>query len=327
MTHGFICSLVLLTSLILSSCGLVQKVGLRSTTGLIRQAAVEMETETNWPLFKDALPANLKTMEGLLFLDPTNADLLLSLLKAQNGLAFGVEETLLLEDTLSKREASFHRDQAKAFYERAIHYGQRYLLEKQVEYPKMMEEARESEAKLQEYLSAKLGGSGDDVEAVFFFAQALGSLINLDRGNFSLMSQLPLVKSLFDWACSKDEKINFGACHIFYGSYEVGRPQALGGNLEKGKKHFTQAIAQYPDNLLIRVSYLQFYAIPKMDENEFKAQKEFLLKAFADWDQANKWDIDVTPLVLKPEAARINLMNAIAKTRFQTMLKYEKDLF
>ena len=53
-----------------------------------------------------------------------------------------------------------------------------------------------------------------------------------------LVSNLPIVKGLFDWVCSKSPNINFGACDIFYGAYQAQRPLMLGGNPEKGKEIF-----------------------------------------------------------------------------------------
>jgi len=314
--------------ILLCSCSVVEKIGVRTTTPMLKNASKEMETETQWNLFKEALPANLKTMEGLLFLDPENSDLLLSLLKAYGALAFGVEETLYLEESLSQIEDGQHLAMTKAYYQRAIVYGQRYFSEHGIEYSDLMTRNRESLENFKKFLDEKLDSDNHDhIEAAFFLAQSLGGLINVDRGNFSLMSQLPLVKSLFDWSCGHNEKLNFGACQIFYGGYFSGRPKTLGGDEVKGKSAFLKGFKDFPDNYLIRISYLQYYVLPRLDQKEFNVQKEFLINAFNIWEKTNQWDIDKTPVIIKPDSARVNLLNAIAKKRFEILLQHERNLF
>src|SRR5690606_29325702 len=125
-------------------------------------------------------------------------------------------------------------------------------------------------------LSKKLPSNKRAYEATAFFAQALGGLINMKKDDMVLVAQLPVAKGMFDWVCVEEPNINHGACDLFYGAYEAGRPKMLGGNPEKGKKIFLKAIELNPNNWLARVTYLQYYVIPMFDEDEWAAQKKVL---------------------------------------------------
>ena len=311
--------------LIFSSCSSFHKLGVRSATGVLKTAAKEMETESNWYLFKDAVPASLKTLEGLLFVDPTNKVLLLSLLKGHTIYGFGVGETLYLEDNYVNNQSTLNKEQAVAFYARAVQYGMRLLAELGISYDDIIKASKSTTHNISSLLDQELNPENVmDKEAVFFTAQSWGGLINLQRSDFFLMSQLGVVKDLFDWSCRHDPNINFGSCQVFYGTYETGRPKMLGGNMEKGIAHFQDGIKNHPDNLLIRTAYLQSYVIPAMDEKEYSVQKEFLTKKFSQldkvWNHGPNGELNI-------KKSNLNLINAIARKRFEAIVKNEDEIF
>ncbi len=308
-----------------TGCGSVQKAAVGTTAGLLFDASYEMESEANWDHLKNGIGPNLKMIEGLYSLAPQDDDLLVALVKGYTAYAFAIFETEALADQLGHKKESKATQQAQHFYSRAIQYGIKYFEEEGFSWNDLVRATREEEG-VAGLLARELPTNKRALEAAVFFGQALGGLINLKKDDMVLVAQLPVAKGMFDWACKEDPTINHGACDIFYGAYETGRPKMLGGNPEKGKEIFKQAIAANPNNWLARVAYLQYYVLPMFDEDEWAAQKQALNEAEKIYREELVWRPDRPK---HPALAQENLraFQAIALKRWEIIRKYEKDLF
>lgn len=311
--------------LTLSACGGLQKAAVKTTGSLIYEASEEIETETNWEFFKQGTPANLKFMEGLYSVDPTNQDLLASLVKGYTGYAYGVSETLALDEKLSGSGTHF-RQQTLAHYSKAIEYALLYFAEEDLSY-KDLQKAVRTDAGLPGLLKKHLDSdSKRDRELAAFAAQAFAGYINLRRDEMSLVAQLPVAKGMFDWVCEVQPGINHGACDIFYAAYEAGRPKSLGGNPEKGEKLFKQALEKYPHNWLVRLSYVQYVVLPQRDKETYKNQKKYMDK----WSELMGENQNWKPFGQKPDAFEVEglgVYQSLALKRFETIKKYESKIF
>ncbi len=303
--------------LFLQSCGSMQKIAVRSTAKLLDQASKEIETEASWDFFREAAPANLKTLEGLLYTDPNNTNLLATLTKAYAGYAFGVDETLYLPEVLTEDAGGKFKELALAHYSKALNYGLRFLEQKGLHQKELFSNQRA--ASLSVLLDRK---AKKDTETVFFLAQSLGGLINLQRTNVYLLSLSGVVKELVDWSCHHSPEIGHGLCAFFFGAYETSRPRMLGGNPEKGRELFLKGIKRYPENLLLPLAYMQFYLIPFQKKAEYSNLKAQLQGKFEAFKKRQNWSSE--------NAARpsdYNLFNAIAKKRFELLRSIESKLF
>lgn len=312
---------------LLASCGSIQRVGVSSTADIIYQASAEMEKEGNWELFKTAVPSNLKLLEGLLEVHGTDKNLLVSLIKGYTGYAFAVHETLHLEELWSGSHHRFHYDQALQMYTKALNYGLRYLELEGVTHQQLLKSMREVRG-INKLLSQKLHLKNiRDREAVLFTAQALGSLINMQRTDMTIVAQLPVAKEMFDWVCEFDPQMNFGACAIFQGAYEAGRPVMMGGNPELSRKIFIAAIEENPHNWLVPLSYIQLYALPLYKEELYQEWKP----RFEKWSKDLKAELNWSSVKGQNEAVfaepRLRFYQALAIKRFELMKKYEKNIF
>ncbi len=299
-------------------CSTVRSVAVSTTADLASKASYEAETENSWEMFATATPGNLKFIEGLLFVEPDNEDLLLASLKARAGFAFGVYEVKWLEERLSGNEDESIKFEASKHYSKAVYYGDRLFREKGLEPNEFS--AFLIDKKLQSELDRHLDES--DFEHVFYYAQALGGLINLNRSSPLLIAKLPLVKGMFDWICNQNPDFQNGSCSLFYASYEAGRPKMLGGDLEKGKNLFLSAMESYPENQLIRVNYLIYYVIPTFNEKEYKAQKSILTDKFSELAKE---------MIYQPgkelKSSKLGLFNAIAEKQFEIIVNNEREIF
>ncbi|MCO4754073.1 MAG: hypothetical protein KC478_06305, partial [Bacteriovoracaceae bacterium] len=257
-----------------ASCSTVNRVAVNTSANIIDQGAAQINHEPNWHLFKDSAGANIKMIEGMSYAQPENEKLLALLAKSYGGYAYGVLETQHLNEVLGDSANEFYKEQAISAYTKSFNYGLRYLELKGIE--KETIHSRDVATELPKLLEKNL--SEDDKTAVFFTAQSLGGLINLQKDNVSLIGKIGAVKAMMDWVCTQDMEFEAGACRLFYALYETSRPAMLGGDLEKGKKLFKDFIEKYPYNLLGRVAYVQFYVVPMMDEVEYAKQREILLR-------------------------------------------------
>ena len=319
---------LLILAVLASSCGLMQTVAVNTTADVFYDGMDEVFTETSWEGLKKSLPGPLKTVETLAYVDPKNEAILATLVTGHAGQAFAINETEHYFELLRDSGKTEYKDKATLHYSKALSYGFRYLKEKGVTYQEMLKVSLNEKLKLFDYIDDHLSkGNARDKKVAFFTAQAWSGLINLNRKDPLLISQLDLAKGLYDWICHHEPNYVHGSCDLFYGAYEAGRPKTLGGNPKKGKGHFLKAIKAHPDNLLARVLYLQFYVLPYYDESGFKKEKAYLLKAFSKFDQTHRiWD----PSKKFPHldsTSNINLYNSIAKKRFEAIIENEKELF
>ncbi|MBC98905.1 MAG: hypothetical protein CME63_14265 [Halobacteriovoraceae bacterium] len=316
---------ILLILSLLVGCSSMRSAGLGVVSPMFKEAMTGIESEGRWEHFKKATPANLTLVDGLLSVRPHDPSLLLAAIKGNAGYAFGVEETLYLEDKLNDEEESVHKDNAIAYYSKAVEYGLRFLNDNDLSLSDLQKAQKEAKG-VRGLLASQLSNDETTLELMLFFAQSMGSLINMQRDNILLVAQLPIVKGMFDWVCDETPDIAHGTCSIFYGSYEAGRPATLGGNPTEGKRIFEELISKNPANWLARVSLMQYYSIPQYDEDSYYFHKKSMekyvdiLKESFYWSPGKEGDEHLKDPTLR-------LYQAIAIKRYEIIKKYEKDLF
>lgn len=306
--------------ILFSSCSSFQRMGIRSVSPILKKGGDFLTYERNWDFFRDSTPGNLKFLELLYLQDQENLNLLGLLIKGYAGYSFAVPETLLFGDELSGKENSKWKSEAIDLYTRAFDYGLIYLAKKEINLDHIL---KLDEEKLKKQIEKSL--DEEDLSAVLYFAQSWGSLINLQKDNIALVSQVPKVKVLFDWVCSIQPNIDHGVCDIFYAQYEASRPKMLGGDPIKAEKLYLEAISKRPHHLLVRMGYLQYLILPAYDQEKYEKIAESMKLEFSKWENLNREN-------LKSESdyrldQEINLYNAIAKKRLEMVETHKKNIF
>ncbi|MCO4794422.1 MAG: hypothetical protein KC493_11950 [Bacteriovoracaceae bacterium] len=320
---GLLLALVLFSS----SCGFIQRIGIGTTSPIFYNASKGMQAQSDFENFEKSVLGTLMLTEGLLSIKPGDLNFLVTLTKGYAGYAFAVNETKYLDDLYADEDESIHKDQAITNYSKAMEYGLQYLAKSQVTYSDLQKSTTTKDGVVG-LLENEMDDDMRDLEAVLFTAQSLSSLINLQKDNMTLVSQLPIAKGMFDWVCSKKPDIHFGACQIFFGAYEAGRPSMLGGNPGKGKEIFLKLIQNQPNNWLARVAFIQFYVIPQSEEDDYKTQK-FHMKKFSQLHKDQKSWMPDNKAISDPAFSNdlVRVYQTIAVKRFEYIKKYEKDLF
>jgi len=298
-----------------------------ASSGVMYSAGMDLETQSNYDIFKSGVPANLVLIEGLLSQSTDNLELLATLNKGYAGYAFAINETEFLNEDWGELKTEVAKKQALFNYTRALNFGLRYLKLKQLELSDLHSKMNEPQG-ITHLLDKRLTNTQIDLELVLFTAQSYAALINLQKDNISLVADLPIAKAMFDWVCMKDPKIKYGMCDIFYGAYEAGRPKMLGGNPDKGKEIFLRAIENHPHNWLIRTSYMQYYLIPQNDKLGFEQQMEFLTSKLEDFNHFSIFSTSQnTDDFSWSRETYLRLFQSLALKRFELMNKYQKQFF
>jgi hypothetical protein len=277
------------TILLLTACSMGQMV-VRGSQTILDSGIESMNRETDLQLARDAMPANLKLLEGMLLEDPNNTELLLYAAEGFHGYSFGFIEI----------EAPAR---AKLLYRRCYAHAQQALrlagidVNPETAAPGTVEMA-----------VSKAGKKA--VPALFWTAGCLAKWINLSRDDISLVASLANTAILMQRVMDLDNEFYFGGPHIFFGVYYGGRSPMLGGDFSRAEAEFRQAAA-INDNKLLIVDLLQaeFLDRQRLDQQAFHNRLTAIIEA---------------PEDLYPEMA---LANGIAKQRAAILLDLEGDWF
>lgn len=279
----------ILATLLLSACS-TGKMVVKGTESIMDSSVETMNRETDLDLARDAMPANLKLIEGMLIEDPGNTVMRLYAAEGFYGYAFGFIE---LEN----------RERASRFYRRCYAHALQALQDTGVPVnPESMSPAD---------LETAIGKAGKkSVPALFWTASCLGKWIDLNRDQLTGIIELSSVAIMMQRVLELDDDFYYGGAHMFFGVYYGGRSPLLGGNHELAEQHFSKAAAINQDRLLI-VDLLQaeFLDRQRLDQAGFNKRLTRIIEA---------------PDNLYPE---MTLVNGIAKQRARHLLTLEDDWF
>lgn len=307
---------------------MIRNTGLGVFGDILSHAAPEIEKERSWEFFKESVGSQVMLISTLGALKKEDKRFLFSTVQGHAAYAFTVWDTLYIEDYIHLNEQSQNKERAIYHYSRAIEAGEWYLAVHDLSLEQLIKSKNP-----RKLLDENLDDDDVDKKTVLFLGQSLGGLINLQKDQSNLLTALPAVKAMFDWVCEKDPDMYNGPCPIFYGAYEAARPRMLGGNPEKGKEIFLEAIQKYPDNLLIRIAYLQYYVIPKGDEVAYEEQMAVIAEKKRLIHRDKYWRPFSLPAGTIEGGAeqkinpRLNLFNATALKRYEILNKNRSEIF
>lgn len=277
------------TVTLLTACSMGQMV-VRGSQTILDSGIESMNRETDLQLARDAMPANLKLLEGMLIEDPNNTVLLMFAAEGFYGYSFGFVE---IEDPA----------RAKQLYRRCYAHAQQAL--------KLAGIDIDPESAALEAVETAVSKAGKRaVPALFWTASCLGKWIDLSRDDMSLVASLANTAALMQRVIDLDNEFYFGGAHMFFGVYYGGVAPMLGGDYARAETEFRRA-AEINDNKLLIVDLLQaeFLDRQRLDQQAFHQRLTAIIDA---------------PDDLYPEMA---LVNGIAKQRAAILLGYEGDWF
>ena len=238
---------------------------------------------------RDGLPAYLLLLDGLIEGDPDNVGTLLAAARLNAAYAGNFTGT--------------DADRAKRLSSRALNYAKRATC---------LEEAG---------LCAALEGNPDDfavalqrvderrIGLVYALAAAWAGQIQAHRDDWGAVADLPKVEALLQRVVAIDAHHDGGLALVYLGVLNSLRPEAVGGNPERGRAYFQQAIdASGGRNLYAKTLMAEFHARLVFDQ----ALHDRLL------DEV---------LAADPKAPGYTLMNTLARERARVLRDSGKDFF
>ncbi len=281
--------LIFLALIVAQGCS-TERLALRAALPLIEGQYASIQEEKDPHLAKEAMPASLKMLEGLLRQDGDNPLLLNRLAEGFCGYAFS-----FLEET--------EPDRAQAMYLRGRQYASRALAaEAGIE--KLEEQGMDT------LKTALAGVEKDQVPSLFWLGQCWGGWLMLSLDRPEAFADVSKIEALMKTALKLDETYYSAGPHLFLGVFYGSRSKLLGGDPEKAKFHFERNLA-LTDNKYLMAHYL--YAKTYAVQNQNVKLFENLLSRVYE-----------TPADVLPER---RLANEVAKVKSDRLAKQAEDLF
>lgn len=236
-----------LSIFLLTSC---MRVALSMSPSLFPNLTTSIFEECDVELAKNAIPANLKMLEGLLKNDPTNKQILATL-----AMGFGGYSMLFVEADEPER--------ASRLYLRARDYGLKALGDKGVR----LKNAKDRKEDLQSVLQSV---GREDLEPLFWITVCWNAWVNLNLDKPAALAQLSVSQALLERVMEIDASYFQGLPHILMGVSLSARPPMLGGNVKQAKGHFDEALQlSHGKFFLAQYYFARYYAVRVQDKELF----------------------------------------------------------
>jgi len=250
-----------------SSCS-IKTMAVKTVANTLSESGDVFSRDEDPELVRDAVPFALKLYESLLESVPRHEPLLVATCASFTQYAYAFLET----DADILGEA--HHEESKALRERALKMYVRargYCLRAiDVRFGE-----KASDRLLQDPAAVVAKAKKTDVELLYWTAASWGSAISLGLDKPDLAVDFPTVRVLADRAIALDPAWHNGALHELFISLD-SLPEALGGNADRAKDHFTKAVDLQKG--LSPGPYVSF-ATGVMVASQNRAEFERLLKA------------------------------------------------
>ncbi len=291
---------------LLPACGCsLKQLAVDQTAAILRGAMPAFERDDDYELVRQALPGNIKMMEGFLEADPRNPDLLLMLSQAYTAYAMVFLEDAYERAEEDSAEAEALKLQTRRMYLRGHAYGLRLLERRRPGFSAAFAAGGPA-------LAAALAACDDaaDTPGVFWAGMPLAGAINLGRDDVEMIALVGKAKALVSRALALDEAYYHAGSHMVLGSLWGSTPKMLGGDTDKAKKHFDRALALTKRGfLLVQVMQAMTLAVQLQDAKMFDA----LLK-----------EVEEAPLSVDPDQ---QLANVAAKRKAARLKAKKGELF
>jgi hypothetical protein len=272
-----------------AACALHKKATFAGAASLLEDVSRAASKQTDLRLVREALPAYLLLIDGMVEAEPDNSRLLIT--AAQSYASFA---SVLADETDSAYRS--------ALLGRSKRYALSALERRGIEDPLNVPFDR--------FQAAVEGMGSEDLPYVFWTASCWGSWISAHMRSITALAELPRVETLMRRALALDETYHYGGPHLLMGIWYAARPAVAGGSLERARAHFLKAIEFGQGRFLMaEVYYADYVARKALDRELFVST---LRKVIA------------TPADVVPE---LTLLNSVARRKAEALLAQADDIF
>lgn len=293
--------LILILALALNGCS-VRKFAINKLGNSLANSGATFASDNDPEFVGQAVPFNLKLIEGLLAESPKHRGLLFAAASGftQCSYVYVQQPSEEIESADLEKSAAL-RTRARNLYLRARDYGLRGLEAKHRSFRAALRENPKSAVRV---------ARTADVPLLYWTAVAWGAAVSLSKDHPELVAEQPQIESLIDRAYQLDPAYDHGVIEQFLISYESARQGVKGDFAARCQEHFERAVQLSAGQLASPfVSYAETVFIQKQNRAEFES---LLQKALA----------------VDPEARpEWRLSNLIMQRRARWLLSREDELF
>ncbi len=273
----------------LGGCSMA-KVAVRGSMPMMEGGIESMNRETDLELARSAIPANLKMMEGMTFVDPDNGELRIRAAHGFYGYAFAFVE-------------ADEPERAARLYQRCREHALAAVR------PASLADRLET-APVDELQGALQQADRSSVPALFWTASCWAKWIDLNRDDVQSISHLARAAAVMERVLELDEGFYHAGPHIFFGVYYGARSPTLGGNFSRSLQHFARARELTQGKLLlVDVFEAEYLDRQRLDRQAFHEKLTAVIAA---------------PDDLFPAMA---FANEVGKARARALLAREEEWF
>ncbi|MCP4333842.1 MAG: hypothetical protein GY785_14385 [Gammaproteobacteria bacterium] len=278
-------ALLWIAILVLSGCAsMVSSV----TSRMADNITLAIQNQDDPATVRDGAPAYLLMIDGLIEGDPQNEDLLLAGAKL-----YGSYTSAFVDDEL----------RAQRLANKSLGYAKRALC------LDVVEVCNASADKLEQFRESLAGTSRSDLKAMYAYAVAWASWIQVNSSDWNAVADLAKVTALFEQCLVLDESYDGGGAHLYLGVIKSLLPTALGGKPEVARAHFERARElSGGKNLMVDVLMAKHYTRNVYDQ---ELHDELLIAVQA----------------ADAEYAGYTLINSLAKLEADQLLAESADFF
>lgn len=303
-------ALATIVTLATSGCD-IGKITVNTTSKVLERGQPSLQMEGDYEMARQAIPGALKTVESFWIVDPDNARLTKILTEGycQYGTGFVEDDWEAAKFKKDLDQIDYNNTRATHIFTRCLNYALKTLGSRW---------QKEIFADDQNVVTKLIKDTGKGKRfPLLFAATALGSVINHNLTRIEMIAYLPTVEAMLNRVVEIDtkdgapsNKSHAALPYVALGMIYTARGKSLGGDPDKGKAMFEQAL-KITDNKFLLARTLMAYRVglANNDRKFFHEQLKIVL--------------ETSPSVW-PEQ---RLANEVAHRRARRYLSHEKDLF
>ena len=310
VAYALATTIIVFGTLATSGCD-IGKLTVNTTSKVLERGQPSLQMEGDYEMARQAIPGALKTVESFWIVSPDNPRLTKILTEGycQYGTAFVEDDWEVAKFKKDIEQIEYHNTRASHIFTRCLNYSLKTLGGRW---------QKEIFADDQNVVTKLIQDTGSGKRfPLLFAAQALGSLINHNLTRIEMIAYLPTVEAMLNRVVEMDtkngppkNKAHAALPYVALGMIYTARGKSLGGDPDKGKAMFEQAL-KLTDNKFLLARTLMAYRVglANNDRKFFHDQLKIVL--------------ETSPSVW-PEQ---RLANEVAHRRARRYLSHEKDLF
>lgn len=289
----------------------IGKITVNTTSKVLERGQPSLKMEADYEMARQAIPGALKTVENFWIVDPDNPRLTKILTEGycQYGTAFVEDDWEAAKFKKDIEAIDYHNDRSTKIFTRCLNYALKTLGGRW---------QKEIFADDQNVVTKLIKDTGKGKRfPLLFAATALGSVINHNLTRIEMIAYLPTVQAMLERVVEIDtkdgppsDKALAALPYVALGMINTARGKAMGGDPDKGRAMFEQAL-KITDNKYLLARTLMAYRVglATNDRKFFHDQLKQVLE---------------TPPSIWPEQ---RLANEVAHRRARRYLSNEKNLF